>query len=81
MTTASQSDEESQKNSQENQMFTNVAVTIDFLFLLLTYLLMFVSSGQLRLTQSQLYDHPVINDENDFVSATEAGRRKQRFKS
>jgi hypothetical protein len=76
MTTASQSDEESQKNSIENQMFTNVAVTIDFLFLLLTYLLMFVSSGQLRLTQSQLYDHPVINDENDFVSATETGRRK-----
>jgi hypothetical protein len=52
MTTASQTDEESQRNSMENQMFTNVAVTIDFLFLLLTYLLMFVSSGQLRLTQT-----------------------------
>lgn len=71
MSSSSQSDEESQKNLQENQEFTNVSVTIDLLFLLLTYLLFFVASGQIRLTNAQKYDHPVINDKNDFVSSNE----------
>jgi hypothetical protein len=43
--TSSQTDEESQKNLQDNQDYTNMAVFIDLLFLLLTYLLYFVASG------------------------------------
>ena len=68
MVASSQSDEESQSNINTNLMYINEAVTIDLFFLLLSYLLMFVASGDLSLTQNQKYDHPVINDDNDFVS-------------
>jgi hypothetical protein len=80
MSSSSQSDEESQKNLQENQEFTNVSVTIDLLFLLLTYLLFFVASGQIRLTNAQKYDHPFINDKNDFVSSNENSSSQQKIK-
>ena len=48
--TASQSDEESQKNLDENESWVNTTLAIDLLFLLTSYLFMFVASGQLKLT-------------------------------
>jgi hypothetical protein len=62
-------------------MYINESVTIDLFFLLLSYLLMFVASGDLSLTHSQKYDHPVINDDDDFVSQDEAIRKRQKFQS
>jgi len=49
MTAASQSDEESQKNLKENLDATNISVVIDLLFLLCTYLMLFVATGELHL--------------------------------
>ena len=43
--------DESQKNFQENQDFIIQTVFLDFLFLLFTYLFMFVVTGQLRLVK------------------------------
>lgn len=51
MTAASQSDEESQKNIQENQDFVNTSVVIDIFFLITTYLLLFVAKGTLKLSK------------------------------
>jgi hypothetical protein len=67
MTAASQSDEESQKNLKENLDATNISVVIDLLFLLSTYLMLFVATGELHLAQKQLLDHPHIGDASDFV--------------
>jgi len=72
MTAASQSDEESQRNIQENQDFVNTAVIIDIFFLISTYLLLFVAKGSLRLSKQQKLNHPHINDESDFVSYQES---------
>jgi len=44
MAASSQSDEESQKNIQDNQDFVNSSVFLDLIFLLLTYLFMFLVS-------------------------------------
>jgi hypothetical protein len=51
MTAASQSDEESQRNIQENQDFASTSVVIDIFFLITTYLLLFVAKGTLRLSK------------------------------
>jgi hypothetical protein len=52
MAAASQSDEESQKNAQDNQDFVNTSVFLDLLFLLLTYMFLFVVTGESRLAKS-----------------------------
>lgn len=72
MTAASQSDEESQRNIQENQDFVNTSVVIDIFFLITTYLLLFVAKGTLKLSKQQKQDHPHINDEHDFVNYQES---------
>jgi hypothetical protein len=52
MTAAAQTNDESQQNLSDNQEFVIQSVFLDFMFLLFTYMFMFVVSGQLRLTKA-----------------------------
>ena len=52
-------------------------MVIDLIFLLMTYLLYFVASGTIKLTQRQMLEPPVINDSNDFVTSEESERQKK----
>jgi len=49
-------------------MWASVSIALDYVFLLTSYLFFYVASGSLKLTKSQLYNIPVLYDDNDFVS-------------
>lgn len=66
--TGDQSDADSQANLDDNELWMNVTLALDFVFLLASYLFLYVASGSLRLTKDQKYRVPVIYDDNDFVS-------------
>jgi hypothetical protein len=74
--TGDQSDSESQANLDDNELWMNVTLALDFVFLLASYLLLYVASGSLRLTRDQKYRVPVIYDDNDFVSKDNKKRKE-----
>jgi hypothetical protein len=74
--TGDQSDAESQANLEENELWMNITLALDYVFLLSSYLLFYVASGSLRLSQDQLYQVPEIYDENDFVSKDNKKRKE-----
>jgi hypothetical protein len=76
LATGDQSDAESQANLTENEIWMNVTLALDFVFLLASYLFFYVASGSLKLTKDQKYRVPVIYDDNDFVSKDNKKRKE-----